>query len=387
MPIKTKSRQPPVFVLTNRLHTSGFYPILASIMTSKTNLIDKIFIVVLGVALLIPMSHINTDEKSATENRMLAARPKLFIPELNNKFGIEYDAWFSDRFFGRNQLIKLYSRQAGATGNVQVLVENDNWLFYKLGDSMRNFANIDKFTDEQLYQIQNYLTDINNWCKKHNKKFVFFIAPDKNKIYGEYITKVAKKYPDTESRSQQLVNWLRKNSDVPVVYPYDELHANKNIGLLYFKNDTHWNKLGAYIGYKTIMRALNITPIAYKNLVETKYPNGDLTNMNTALPPDNATIYNVPDIVETCPFATRDDTHCENKHPAINASVFTYRDSFSIALGPYYTNTFKSVDSRWRADVRLVDLEYIKNNNIDIVIFEIVERNLSGLPYQKFPKD
>lgn len=387
MPIKTKSRQPPVFVFINRLHTSGFYPILASIMTSKTNLIDKIFIAVLGVALLIPMSHINTDEKSATENRMLAARPKLFTPELNNKFGIEYDAWFSDRFFGRNQLIKLYNRQAGATGNVQVLVENDNWLFYKLGDSMRNFANIDKFTDEQLYQIQNYLTDINNWCKKHNKKFVFFIAPDKNKIYGEYITKVAKKYPDTESRSQQLVNWLRKNSDVPVVYPYDELHANKNIGLLYFKNDTHWNKLGAYIGYKTIMRALNITPIAYKNLVETKYPNGDLTNMNTALPPDNATIYNVQDIVETCPFATRDDTHCENKHPAINASIFTYRDSFSIALGPYYTNTFKSVDSRWRADVRLVDLEYIKNNNIDIVIFEIVERNLSGLPYQKFPKD
>ncbi|MFQ6759866.1 MAG: DHHW family protein [Alphaproteobacteria bacterium] len=354
-------------------------------------MIDKIFIAILGIALLIPASHINRADVSEHENRTLAAAPKLLQDnhKLNNKFGVEYDKWFSDRFFGRGALIKIYNKQSGVTGSLQVLSEKDNWLFYKLGDSLRNFANMDRFTDTELESIKNYLTDINNWCKKHNKKFVFFIAPDKNKIYGEHITKVAKKHPDTASRSRQLIDYLHKNSDVVAIYPYDALHADKDIGLLYYKNDTHWNTLGAYTGYKLIMRALNITPIKYNKLNETKHPTGDLTNMHTGLMPDNTTVYLLPDINMfdgVCAFGVRDDTHCENTHPVVRASVFTYRDSFSIALGPWYLNTFQSVDFRWRTDVRVADLEYIKQN-ADIVILEMVERNLTGLPYQKFPRD
>lgn len=354
-------------------------------------MIDKIFIAILGVLLLIPMSHINMDEKSMSENRTLAVRPTLFTDEhkLNNKFGVEYDKWFSDRFFGRGALIKIYNKQSGVTGSLQVLAENDGWLFLKQSGSLRNFANMDRFTDEQLEQAKNYLTDINNWCKKHNKKFVFFIAPDKNKIYGEHITKVAKKHPDTASRSRQLMEYLHKNSDIVAIYPYDALHADKDIGLLYYKNDTHWNTLGAYTGYKLIMRALNITPIKYNKLNQEKYPTGDLTNMHAGLAMDNTTVYLLPAInmfEGACNFSAPQDTHCENTHPVVRASVFTYRDSFSIALGPWYLNTFQSVDFRWRADVRASDLEYIKQN-ADIVILEMVERNLSGLPYQKFPRD
>ena len=358
----------------------------------NSSFIDKVFVAIVAVALLIPAMHINRDGKSITENRMLAVRPELITPEhkINSKFGVEYDKWFSDRFFGRDLLIKLYSSQGGSTGSLQVLVENDDWLFLRTSAALRGYANLDKFTDNELEQIKTYLVDIDDWCKKHNKKFVFFIAPDKNKIYGEHITKVIKKFPDSESRSKQLMDYLRENSNITAIYPYEELHANKHLGLLYLKNDTHWNALGAYFGYKEIMKALNISPLKYTKMKQITYPRSDLSNMAPNIPEDNSTIYSLPDIKkkydDNCIFNSRDDTHCTNKNYMVNKSVFTFRDSFSIELGQYYANTFKSVDFRWRVDMQKDDLEYIKDN-IDIVILEIVERNLSGLPFQKFPKD
>jgi len=371
-----------------------FYPILPIIMkqTYRTRIIDKIFLGMLAVLLLLPGLRINHDEKSINENRMLATRPTLITNEnkINNKFGIEYDRWFSDRFFGRDVLIKFYGLHGGAEGNLDILVEKDNWLFLNTGGSMRNFANMDRFTEQDLASIATYIDDIDTWCKKHNKQFVFIIAPDKNKIYGEHITKVIKKHPDSESRSLQLVEYLQQHTNATVLYPRDTLIAHKGDGLLYWKNDTHWNDYGAYIGYTEIMNALKIKPIKVKSFVHETKPRSDLTNMATNIPEDTTSVYLVPEIPSTeeiggCNFASRDDTHCENKNYKVNKSVFVLRDSFSIKLGLYYVNTFRTVDSRWRYDIQKSDMDYIKN--ADIIILEVVERNINALPYQQFPKD
>lgn len=358
----------------------------------NTSVIDKIFIAIVAIALLIPVSHINHDEKSITENRMLAVRPELITHEhkINNKFGIEYDKWFSDRFFGRDILIKLYSAQGGSAGGLKVLVENDNWLFYTDENSLRNFANMDRLSTEQLQQATAYISNFDDWCKQHNKQFILVIAPDKNKIYGEYITKVVKVYPDTQSRANQLVDYLHANTQVNVLYLYDTLMTHKQDGLLYLKNDTHWNDYGAYIGYKAIMNALNIKPIQFTTTTNQTNPRGDLTKMATNIPADNDTMYISPNITDTAKctkdFPSVDIATCTNKHYTTKKSVLTLRDSFSTALERYYTNTFKSVKLLWRYDINEKDLEYIKNN-VDIVILEIVERNIPLLSSQEFPKD
>ena len=359
----------------------------------NTSVIDKIFVVIVAIALLIPVSHINHDEKSITENRMLAVRPELITHEhkINNKFGIEYDKWFSDRFFGRDTLIKLYGAQSGSAGGLKVLVEDDNWLFYTDENSLRNFANMDRLSTEQLQQAAAYISNFDDWCKQHNKQFILVIAPDKNKIYGEYITKVEKVYPDTQSRANQLVDYLHANTQVNVLYLYDTLMTHKQDGLLYLKNDTHWNDYGAYIGYKTIMNALNIKPIQFTTTTTQTNPRGDLTKMATNIPADNETSYMSPDITNTakCTKVSSlvDITTCTNKHYTTKKSVLTLRDSFSTALERYYTNTFKSVKLLWRYDINEKDLEYIIKNNVDIVILEIIERNIPLLSFQEFPKD
>ena len=354
--------------------------------------IDKLFLIILAIFLVIPLSHINHDEKSITENRMLAAYPALVTKDnaINTKYGIEYDKWFSDRFFGRDILIKLYGLKSGCEDGLKVLVEKDNWLFYKDENSLRNFANLDILSPEQLQQTAKYLQDINDWCKKHNKKFLFVIAPDKNKIYGEHITKVMKVHPDSESRAVRLVEYLRNNTDVNVLYPYEQLVANKPRGFLYMKNDTHWNDFGAYIGYTEIMKALKLKPITYKTATQKTNPRGDLTGMAPNIPLDNETIYISPDIrnTATCDneFPSTNDITCTNPNYKINKTMLTFRDSFAIALGRYYANTFKTIKYRNGNTVTKDDLKYIKDN-VDIVISEIVERNVASLSSQQFPKD
>lgn len=353
---------------------------------------DKIFIIVLAILLLLPSLRINHDKKSITENRILAPYPSFITKgnKINDKFGIEYDKWFSDRFFGRNELIKLYGLQKNdIKGNLKVLSEKDNWLFYKGENSLRNFANLDTLNDNQLQRAASYISDIDNWCKKHKKQFILVIAPDKNKIYGEHIEQIIKVVPDSESRAMKLVKYLKKNTDAKVLYLYDTLIANKSNGLLYFKNDTHWNNYGAYIGYVAIMKTLNIKPITYKSTSTKTNPHGDLTNMATNIPEDNETVYIFPNINKTYTCNSLETTKgiiCTNKHYTTNKSLFTLHDSFSEALIQYYANTFKTVDTRWRYNIQKNDLQYIKKN-ADIVILEIVERDISVLSAQHFPKD
>ena len=62
------------------------------------------------------------------------------------------------------------------------------------------------------------------------------------------------------------------------------------------------------------------------------------------------------------------------------------RDSFFSAIVRYFNNTFNSIRYYWRYNITYEDLEYIKNNS-DIIILEMVERNLPSLLKYEFPKE
>ena len=94
-----------------------------------------------------------------------------------------------------------------------------------------------------------YLSDVDDWATKNGKTFYYVIAPDKNKIYGENIVNINKIRPDSEGRANQVVKYLKDNTTVKVIYPYEALMNNKDKGLLYYKKDTHWNYFGAYFLY------------------------------------------------------------------------------------------------------------------------------------------
>ncbi len=61
-----------------------------------------------------------------------------------------------------------------------------------------------------------------------------------------------------KSGTDIFVEYIKNNTDIKVVYPKEELLKYKGKYQLYYKYDTHWNSLGAYIGYTELTRILNI---------------------------------------------------------------------------------------------------------------------------------
>lgn len=278
--------------------------------------------------------------------------------------------------------------------NKKVFKGKDNWLFFKLDNSIKNFQNAILFSDIQLRKIANYLNSIQSWCDKNNKKFYFVIAPDKNKIYGEYYYDLPKERPDSESKTRQLLNYLAKHSKVKAIYLYDVLHAHKKEGLLYFKNDTHWNSLGAYYGYMEIMRVIReeFPDIPEAEIMEystSKHEKGDLTNMFAPIMREkDFTVYKVPQIkqVSKCQNVDsnkRPDIVCTNQKAKLN--LFMQRDSFSNSLISYLSQSFNNSVFVWHEHMNKSKTNFMQK--ADVIIIEIVERSTAKLANMIFYGD
>lgn len=373
---------------------------LASFKLLKHNSrIDIVFISLFFLFLFIPMSDISKAETSANENRVLRKFPTfLATAGVNLKFGKQFESWFNDRFFGRRFMMSAEEKLKGLIephrGNKKVHVGKEGWLFYKGGDSLNNFANKSRLSDNQLEQGLTYLKAIDVWAKAHNKKFYYILIPDKHRIYGEYVQYIQKIRPDSESIDNQWINHIKKHSDVNAVYLYDTLMQNKGKELLYWKEDTHWNYYGAYIGYKEIIKTLakdyDIKPYevdAWQNEIN---PSIDLSRIYPYGYKDRETKYKEPKPQNkhyTCTEAEEDGAGvvlCKNPHKKLK--VFILRDSFSGGLTPYFAETFGTVKLVWRYDITSDNLAEIAAD-YDIVILENVARAIPKILDKTFPKD
>lgn len=354
----------------------------------RQNTYNIIFIIIFFILLFIPVLHIDKKDVSDVENRKLAAWHSLINKNntININFGNEFDSWFNDRFFLRNYLIKLNSNIFFNKMDSKVVFGKDNWFFYKEDNSIRNYQNLDLFNSQELKAITEFLQDINNYCKKNNKKFYFFITPDKNKIYGEYYPNYIKKHiPDSQSRTFQLINHLKTNTDINIIFPYEELKKEKNKNLLYTKTDTHWNTYGAYIGYRTLIQRIakdtaGITPIDIDKIYSINLPSGDITK----LLPETIKIFDdtlYSSVYTNISYSTieaepPEDSRLEDEISLIitkkqidTPKLLMYRDSFTTNLIPYISNTFSSVKYIWGYSVQTSEID-----KADIIILEIIER-------------
>lgn len=387
------------FLILSVVYFLALYKIISYLgklkLQNKDSSVDIIFLSVFFLLIFLPMSHISTAEKSDEENRNLAARPPLRDFYDTNDYALKFEAWFNDHFYLRKNLIQIYEYMEDPffkKGNKRVLIGKENWLFYKGDQSERNFANMDLLSNEELQAIAQYLTDINTWAKNHGKNFYYMICPDKNKIYGEFYPYQKKMRPDSESRAYQLIAYLKENTSIRIVYPYENLHQQKSFGhLLYWKNDTHWNPLGAYVGYrellKSIQKSYKIKPFVFTKSAYKTNPKGDLTAMFSRSKKDQQSKYFLPQMEDlaTCEGEEK-NFQCLNTQALNKERIAVFRDSYSIAMIPYFNATFSNALYQWRYDIRRSDLKYIQDH-ADIIILEQVERLIPRLADLTFPKE
>ena len=256
----------------------------------------------------------------------------------------------------------------------------DKWLFYSSkndGHLINDYKGKNHPSNQKLEEMKNNLISNFTFLKNRGIKFIVFVAPNKGKIYSRY-------FPDNfiiapQTTTDYVVEQMQSsNFDFPVIYPYKELLEYSLKYQLYYPRDTHWNQLGAYIGFRALLKEgfnydlPTIDSLSIKE--EQSKGKGDLTYMvklDKYYP--YLTEYSLKEYDDIQTTTIKDYV---NPNPLINKSVLVIGDSFSEGLTKYLIKTFTKVSVIHRKDYNIDKLEKFKP---DVVVFESVGR----LFYQK----
>ena len=325
------------------------------------------------------------------EKRKMASQPRLTADNYGT-FAEQYENWFNDNIPFRNNLISLNSAidffVFDKSSNSRVIKGKGDWLFYNdpsNGDPLGDYQGTTLLSEEELQKLAQNCVSQQDFLEEQGKEFVLFIAPNKERIYSEYMPERYGK-PADNYRALQIYNYLKENTDLRVVYPYEELMAAKALGSnIYYKTDTHWNFIGAYVGATALLHELGVEmPNIQSNeitVTQGENTSGDLAGMlnlskqlrNTdhEYSVEGYDTHQIESVVQD--FDTVFSFKATGADPR---RIYVIRDSFSTAMAPIIGSQFSETYMRNRKTYSYDD--YLAQNP-DIVVREVVERHLSEL--------
>ncbi len=238
---------------------------------------------------------------------------------------------------------------------------------------------------------------IKRFCEERGILFKIVIAPNKHTIYPEFLPLDIKNSQGVSTRLDQLRNFLISNGLGSVLIdlrPALVLSKGKSPDPLYYLTDTHWNQLGAFIAYTEIMKNL-ITAFPQIKILDIKKHHvarkenrglGDLSTFISmwGLLKDTEIVLEP----QTPYLAKKIDSGIELKgtyhieryriEKCDYAKLLMFPDSFGVSLVPYLSESFSDSLYIWHTPPG-VDLPIIEKERPQIVILQLVERNLQYL--------
>ncbi len=315
------------------------------------------------------------------EKRTLAPFPAINISAWAD-FPGDFDAYVNDNAAFKNQFVQLYSlvnlRLFHMVESDQTLLGEDQWLFNRSGHSLEDYQAADYYSEEELIQILDTMIRVRDYYAALDIDFVVFLAPNKEQIYGEYMPDDIEVYSEYK-RLDQIVDYIRDNSDVTVVYPKEELLAAKDEFQVYYKYDSHWNNVGAFIAAQQLIEATGgqRTDLADLSVVNTGPRSGDLAqlcNLSNVLNDDN--LLAVAGYLEGVPVSIIEESSDHNFTRAQSTglddrTLLMIRDSFGAVMMPYLERYYQNTIFVHR-DAYSID--FIDKYQPDIVVYQVVER-------------
>ncbi len=192
------------------------------------------------------------------ENRELAEKPELSVTSVT-EYPAAYEAWFDDHLPYKNQL-QFINRALDlvvfhSLDSDQVLLGKDEWLFYKAAECIDNYRGIYSYSENELKEMEENLRFVWEWFQAKGIELVISIVPNKAEVYSRFMPDDIQ-VVNPVSLSQQAVEYIQQNTDVPVLYDLDGLQTASERYQVYCKYDTHWNYIGGYYGAKAILGLL-----------------------------------------------------------------------------------------------------------------------------------
>lgn len=349
---------------------------------NKNGLYGFFIVFFMTICILLSVGMFFTQQPKPRANEILAPKPLLKLPEggINKNYLQNVTDYVSDHIAFRAELITVHnsilSKVFDTSASKDVILGKQDWLYYK--DTEDNYLGKNVLSDAEIEVIANNIHMMQQYVEAQGAKFLFFIAPNKNSLYGQYMPELGEKF-SKQSNAQKLILALQKQN-IHYIDFFAVFGAKEEI--LYHKLDSHWNNKGAALARDTILEALEIEHDVkwYDELYNVvKNHKGDLYEM---LYPMGRELDNNVVFQRKFEFKAENEIHAPDdiQIDTINEtkqhSLLMFRDSFGNALYPFMADSFGH--SRFSRKMPY-NLTMMQEVNADVVIVEIVERNISNL--------
>jgi hypothetical protein len=301
----------------------------------------------------------------------------------------DFERYWNDAFGFRRMLVRSYNRMLVACGTSplpeKVTVGRDDWLYFAAERALDDYEGERPFSEAELLRWQYLLEARRDWLADRGIPYVFYVAPNKETIYPEYMPRRIRR--GSVHRFDQLLDHLARYSDFDVVDERPLLTRAKADGRMYRQTDSHWTDRGALLVVADVVRradarfpalevlapeALNVnTDAGAGDLVEMLGLSGLLHESWEHVAP------RAPRAKQTS--ATDVSTWTEVDDASLPSAVF-FHDSFGRLQIPFFAEHFRKFRSVWTKEM---DPSVVEAEHPDLVIQEFSERFLSG----PFPRD
>lgn len=240
-----------------------------------------IFVLALFVFCLFNLFNYPKPTVSVYENRALQPRPLLSLQAmLSGRFFRDYEAYFSDTFVWREQLVQASSQLQKWRG-----LNNDVSIVIHQGDNTAGQTKDGEETPQGLDGRILYVGD--------TAAYIHRFVPESATYYAQTIDSFAEhlpayvqtysllaptlidfmpeKYQSLSVPAEQVIKHVYSNFQSNVV-PVDVLqimqsHADE---YLFFRTDFHWTATGAYYAYAAFMQARGVEPVPLESYAMTE---------------------------------------------------------------------------------------------------------------------
>jgi hypothetical protein len=386
----------------------------------------KIFVIIVFVSIIFLPQIIffvfkDKIDTTNTENRNLAIKPELSIATIMD-FPKQYEAYYNDYVPFKNDLRRLWRdfnyNFLNATIDTRVIIGKERYFFYN-SQERKDYNPISDAQGILRYSEKDRNTTINNLVKiaqEYKTKGIethFLVIPNKETIYLDYLPEELN-IKTTVTKMEDLMNYINEQDiKLNLYYPKEELQKARERDEIWYKYDTHYNKLGAF------ETAMHILPKMDKNFTydknSIKVNEVDIGKIRT----DLARMANLVDTVEhnvarvvtgyknNVTYTKIDDKNYKdillkyypreqvesllknygvwNSNAQNKETLFVVGDSFSEDLKEYLIKNYKTVIVA-NLNYPLAVQDLIKKYNPNVMLFETTERYSNRLAGSVFRK-
>lgn len=260
-----------------------------------------------------------------------------------------------------------------------VIYGRDDWLFYTENDSLDFYQGRNVLSEEEMAAWLAAYERLDEICRRRGVRLVVMTAPNKEQVYPEFMPSYY--VAPGPKREEAFCAYVRQNSGLTYLYPLEELLAAKARLPVYFRQDTHWNAIGAYVGAQELYRAVGmpLSPLERADVTEVTKRGGDLSNLSGLFSdyPDYTLEYR-PE-VDVRVTSTQREFYSVDRYESTADSerkIIVLGDSFSPAIMSYLAKDFRSATLAPRGVTdELLTKAWEELSEGDVLLLMAVERN------------